>query len=132
MVMSVPPITIGSKLSLEVVPKDWLYQFLHKILDPVLLTVVPEKVTVEPVWRAMRSMVELAGAEMLSRTMLVHDLTTEVICAYSVAVQAVPYPPAAPGALVTFATDLEECFAITKGAIVVRKSKERIMTNTAK
>jgi hypothetical protein len=108
MVMSVPPITIGSKLSLEVVPKDWLYQFLHKILDPVLLTVVPEKVTVEPVWRAMRSMVELAGAEMLSRTMLVHDLTTEVICAYSVAVQAVPSPPAAPVALVTFAAVVEE------------------------
>jgi hypothetical protein len=106
MVMSVPPITIGSKPLSEVLPKDWLYQFPHKILDPVLLTVVPEKVTVEPVWRALRSMVELAGAEMLSRTIFLHDLTTEVICAYSVAVQAVPFPPAAPGVPVTFATDL--------------------------
>jgi len=88
------------------VPKDWLYQFLHKILDPVLLTVVPEKVTVEPVWRVLRSMVELAGAEMLSKTMFVHDLTTEVICVYSVAVQAVPSPAAAPVALVTFAADV--------------------------
>jgi hypothetical protein len=56
-------------------------------------------------------MVELAGAEMLSRTMFVQDATTEVICAYSVAVQAVPSPPAAAlAALVTLAADVEETF----------------------
>ena len=44
-----------------------------------LHTVVPAKVTVEPVLSFERSIVELAGAEMLSRTMFVHDATTEVI-----------------------------------------------------
>jgi hypothetical protein len=40
-------------------------------------------------------MVELAGAEIFSRTIFVHEATTEVIWAYSVAVQAVPLPTAA-------------------------------------
>jgi hypothetical protein len=53
-------------------------------------------------------MVELAGAEIFSRTIFVHEATTEVIWAYSVAVQAVPLPTAA--VLVIFATEAEEAF----------------------
>jgi len=79
MVMSVPATSMGLKLLSEVVPK----------------VVFPAKVTVEPVFSFVKRMVELAGAEMPERTMLVHEATAEVIEAYSVTVHVTPVPAAA-------------------------------------
>jgi len=45
----------------------------------VVLTVVPAKVTAAPVWSFCRSIVLEGGAEMLERTILVHDFTAEEI-----------------------------------------------------
>jgi hypothetical protein len=42
-------------------------------------TVLPAKVTLAPVFKPVKRIVELAGAEMLDKTMLVHDATAEVI-----------------------------------------------------
>lgn len=46
----------------------------------------------EPCFSFVNRIVELAGAEMFSRTILVQDATAEVIEAYSVTVQVVPVP----------------------------------------
>jgi hypothetical protein len=78
-VISVPEISMGLKPLFEVLPN----------------VVLPANVTVEPCLSFVRRIVELAGAEMLSRTMLVQDATADVIWAYSVQVQVVPPPPAA-------------------------------------
>jgi hypothetical protein len=45
----------------------------------VELTVVPSNVTVVPLIRLVSRIVELAGAEMLSRIILVHEATADVI-----------------------------------------------------
>jgi len=65
MVISVPPISMGLKSEFFVVPK----------------VVVPANVTVDPALSPVRSIVELAGAEILSRTMSVQEATADVICA---------------------------------------------------
>jgi hypothetical protein len=59
--------------------------------------------TVAPVCRDLREMVELAGAEMLSNKMLVHDLTAEEMPAHAVTVQVVPPDPDPPPAVVVVA-----------------------------
>jgi hypothetical protein len=56
----------------------------HSILRQIpmvyrLLTVFPAKVTVEPVLSFVRRMVELAGAEIPLKRMLVQDATAVVI-----------------------------------------------------
>jgi hypothetical protein len=58
-----------------------------------------------------RRIVELAGAEIFSRTMLVHAATTDVICAYSDAVQdAGAEPTAAAAEVVALTTATEDAF----------------------
>jgi hypothetical protein len=42
---------------------------------------LPENVTLDPDLRPVRSIVELAGAEMLSKTILVQEATADVIWA---------------------------------------------------
>jgi hypothetical protein len=83
-VMSVPPITIGLKSELEVVPK----------------VVLPAKMTVAPVCRDLREMVEEAGAEIPDSRILEQDLTAEEMLAYAVTVQVVPPDPDPPAAVV--------------------------------
>jgi hypothetical protein len=84
---------------------------------------LPANVTVDPVLSLVKRIVELAGAEILSRRMLVHDATAEVIWAYSVHVQVVPVPAAAVVValtvvdVVTFA--VEELVTLTEDAEVV-------------
>lgn len=79
MVISVPVTTMGSKSLSEVLPKVYsaLDQDSGEGYD--LRTVVPANVTVVPCLSLVKRMVELAGAEMFSRTMFVQDATTEVI-----------------------------------------------------
>jgi hypothetical protein len=79
MVTSVPPITIGSKSSLEVVPNVCdIVLSLHLLnLGIGRHTVVPAKVTVAQVCSDLSEMVELAGAEMLSKRIFVQDFTAD-------------------------------------------------------
>lgn len=63
------------------------------------LTVLPANVTVDPVLSLVKRIVELAGADIFSKTMFVHAAMTDVICAYSEAVQDA-------GALLTEATEV--------------------------
>jgi hypothetical protein len=66
---------------------------------------------VDQSWSLSRRIVELAGAEIFSRTMFVHAATTEVICAYSEAVQdAGAFPTAAAAEVVTLTTAVEDAF----------------------
>jgi hypothetical protein len=67
-------------------------------LVKVQRTVLPAKMTVAPVCRDLREIVELAGAEMLSSKMLVHDFTAEEMPAHAVTVQVVPPDPVPPPA----------------------------------
>jgi hypothetical protein len=89
------------------------------------LTVSPANVTVDPSFKADRSIVDDAGAEIPERTMLVQAATTDVICAYSVAVQlagAFPATSAVVAAGITTALDTppaEEAFAKEVEAAVV-------------
>lgn len=53
-----------------------VFLLLERILEP---TVVPSNVTVVPLIRLVSRIVELAGAEMLSRIILVHEATADVI-----------------------------------------------------
>ncbi len=62
-VISVPSISMGLKSLFDVLPK----------------VVFPAKVTVVPCLSFVRRIVDEAGAEMLSRTMLVQDATADVI-----------------------------------------------------
>ena len=56
---------------------------------------MPAKITVVPVCRDLSEMVELAGAEIPDKTILVQDFTADEIEAYAVTVHVVPpLPPA--------------------------------------
>ena len=102
MVISVPAISMGLKSEFSVVPK----------------VVFPAKVTVDPVLSLVRRIVELAGAEMFSRTMLVHAATTDVICAYSDAVQEAGADATAIAVLVTW-INVDDAFAVVALELVV-------------
>jgi hypothetical protein len=82
-VISVPAISMGLKSAFFVVPNVYQICFQRTILQNPkrewLLTVVPAKVTVDPALKPVRSIVELAGAEILSRTISVQEATADVI-----------------------------------------------------